>query len=79
MGRKLGYRLCDDATSALQALQKQAELVEQRSDYCFPTARGTPMTRQGLCQRIRKFGVAVGAHRNVTPMALRRSVPRRAP
>ncbi|MEO7386499.1 MAG: tyrosine-type recombinase/integrase [Gammaproteobacteria bacterium] len=75
-GHDESYPLGDEARLALQALHEQADLAEQRSVYCFPTSRGTPMSRQGLCQRIRKFGTDIGFDRVVTPTALRRSAPR---
>jgi site-specific recombinase XerC len=69
------YQLRGDARQAMLDLRKQANLEDLHSDYCFPSSRGRPLSRQGLCQRIRKFGRDIGVALVVTPTALRRAAP----
>lgn len=70
------YQLRGEARQALQDLRRFARDANVTSGYCFPGAHGLPLSRQGLCQRIRKFGRDLGLAPVVTPTALRRAAPR---
>lgn len=70
------YVLRGEAREALLGLKTLATLLDTPSGYCFPGTRGQPLSRQGLCQRIRKFGRDLGLTLVVTPTALRRAAPR---
>ena len=69
------YVLSAALLEALGALRKHAEatLVDSDPKYCFTTATELPMTRQGFCQRIRKWGADIGLDEPLTPSALRRT------
>lgn len=66
-----------DATllAALRSLREfsAAGFSPPESPYCFPTASGSPMTRQALCHLVRKWASARGQEQVVTPSALRRT------
>ena len=68
------YALSAALLVALGDLRKHMEvtLVEPDPQYCFTTATERPMTRQGFCQRIRKWGADLGLDEPLTPSALRR-------
>jgi site-specific recombinase XerD len=41
--------------------------------YCFPTASGGPLTRQGLCQVVHRWSATHGNARSITPSVLRQA------
>lgn len=58
---------------ALRGCVATASLDQGDSSYCFPTASGMPMTRQALCQVVRKWAQDCGWEEVITPSALRQS------
>lgn len=66
-----------DATliAALRSLRDFAAAAgfSPESPFCFPTASGSPMTRQALCHLVRKWASERGQEQVVTPSALRRT------
>ena len=68
------YQLGAAPRAALAALRTRHKLERSGDiEYCFPTAHGSPLTRQGFCQRVRKYGADLGLHVVLTPTALRRN------
>lgn len=59
----LGWRRC----------MARADFDEKGRTYCFPSTSGEPMTRQGLCQVVRKWAKDCGRSEVVTPSALRQA------
>ncbi len=57
--------------SALHTSLVEVSYPEVMGAYCFPTSRGRPMTRQALCQIVRKWALDCGVETGVTPSALR--------
>ena len=72
-------RLTPVGRQALQAIEEylergRPELLKKRtSGYLFVTRRGGPMTRQAFWQSIKKYGLAAGIKRNISPHVLRHS------
>lgn len=61
---------------ALKALRGRAatpDVGQADTPYCFPTAAGLPMTRQGLYQVVRKWAQECGLEEIVTPSGLRQT------
>ena len=50
-----------------------ADFDQEGGAYCFPSTSGLPMTRQGLCQVVRKWAEDCGRSEVVTPSALRQA------
>ncbi len=58
---------------ALRAAASTAGPEQGDNRYCFPTTSGTPMTRQALCQVVRRWSQECGLEAGITPSALRRA------
>lgn len=43
------------------------------TSYCFPSASGGPLTRQGLCQVVHRWAATHGGSRSITPSGLRQA------
>ncbi len=58
---------------ALRTCAATAGAEQEVSPYCFPTASGLPMSRQGLCHVVRRWARQSGVKDVVTPSMLRQS------
>lgn len=58
---------------ALRTCAATAGAEQEASSYCFPTASGLPMSRQGLCHVVRRWARESGVQEVVTPSMLRQS------
>ena len=68
--------LGDQALDAIQAYlesSRPALLKGRRSDRLFVTSRGGPMTRQGFWKLLKRYAVAAGIRRAISPHKLRHS------
>ena len=68
------YPLDDALLAALATLRVRIAavgLVRMNTPFCFPTAAGRPMTRQGFGQVIQRWAQLCGAREPVTPSAIR--------
>jgi site-specific recombinase XerD len=76
-GRKVrSFGLDNVLLSVLKSLRHvmaETDLDPADCAYCFPTTSGLPMTRQGLCQVVRKWAAECGRSEIVTPSALRKT------
>ncbi len=57
----------------LRTCAATAGAEQEVSPYCFPTASGLPMSRQGLCHVVRRWARESGVKEVVTPSMLRQS------
>lgn len=56
---------------ALRECMVAAGFDFMETPYCFPTATGQPLTRQGLCQVVHRWAAEYGNARTITPSVLR--------
>lgn len=79
LGKGDKVRLVPVGRSALEAIDdyvvrfRDLILKKAASKYLFVTARGTAMTRQAFWKLLRKYGLAAGIGRTITPHVLRHS------
>lgn len=79
VGKGAKTRLIPVGRTALQAIEdytshfRQAILKRTASEFLFVTARGTAMSRQAFWKLLRKYGLAAGITKHLTPHVLRHS------
>lgn len=73
LGREAARAIKDYLLLARPRLLGSLTLANSPGEYLFISRLSKPMTRQGLWQRIQKYGVAAGLSKRVTPHMLRHS------
>ncbi len=79
VGKGQKTRLIPVGRTALQAIEdytshfRQTILKQTASEFLFVTARGTSMSRQAFWKLLRKYGLAAGITKHLTPHVLRHS------
>lgn len=79
MGKGEKARLVPVGRAALEAIEdyqsrhRASILGKATSEYLFVTARGTAMTRQGFWKLVRRYGLATGIGKSISPHVMRHS------